>query len=78
MTTLEAMNQVFRRVFDDQTLSISPETTANEVEGWDSLSHINLILAVESRFKVKFSARELIGLKNVGELVAAVEAKLDA
>lgn len=73
MTTLEQLNQVFRRVFDDPSLDVSTETTANDVPGWDSLSHVNLIVVVEQTFKVKFSNKELLALQNVGDLVACVE-----
>ena len=50
--------------------------TANDVEGWDSLSHINLILAVEAKFKVKFTRAELTNMKNVGDMLRTVTAKL--
>lgn len=73
MTTLEQLNQVFQRVFDDPSLAVSAETTANDVPGWDSLSHVNLIVAVEQTFKVKLSSRELLALQNVGDLVACLD-----
>jgi acyl carrier protein len=73
MTTIEQLNQVFRRVFDDASLAVAAETTANDVPGWDSLSHVNLIVAVEQTFKVKFSTKELLALQNVGDLVACID-----
>jgi acyl carrier protein len=76
MTTIENLNEVFRRVFDDEDLLVTPETTANEVDGWDSLTHVNLIIAVESRFKIRFTQKELLTQKNVGDLLKAIDAKL--
>lgn len=72
---MERLNEVFREVFDDDTLQITREMTANDVEGWDSLSHINLIVAVESSFNIRFSQKELLGLKKVGDLLDLVAAK---
>ena len=63
-------------VFDDDTLLISPEMTANDVDGWDSLSHVNLIIAVETKFKIRFTQKELLTFKNVGDLLKATESKL--
>ena len=55
--------------------SVNPETTAKDVEGWDSLSHIRLIVAIERKFNVKFRNAEIEGLKRVGDLVALIEEK---
>ncbi len=76
MTTLEKMNGIFRTVFDNDEITIRPEMTANDVDGWDSLSHVNLILAVEKGFGIRFSEREVLGFRNVGDLVRGVESKL--
>ena len=76
MTTMETLNELFRTVFDDATLQIKPEFTADDVAGWDSLSHINLILAVEARFKLRFTQKELLTLKNIGDLHRTIEEKL--
>jgi acyl carrier protein len=76
MTTMDILNEVFRRVFDDEGLVVTPETTANDVDGWDSLSHVNLVTALEARFKIRFSAKELLTQKNVGDLRAGIDAKL--
>jgi acyl carrier protein len=67
---------IFRDVFDDDELVLAPELTADDVDGWDSLSHLRLMLTVEKTFKVKFTASELGNLKNVGELTALLGAKL--
>lgn len=74
------LQEVFRRVFDDDNLSVNDETNADEIDGWDSIAHINLIIALEKQFAVKFSTSELAGLqshgKNVGSLIALLKGKL--
>ena len=72
----ERLTNVFRDVFDDETLKISDETTANDIEDWDSLSHITLISAVEEEFGYKFQMKDVLGLKNVGEMVTLLENNL--
>jgi len=76
MTTQETLNGIFQEVFDDDTIHIQPHMTANDVEGWDSLSHVNLSLAIETRFKIRFSQKELLTFKNVGDLLKSIEAKI--
>lgn len=76
MTTLEKLNQIFCMVFDDDSIRISPETTANDVDGWDSLSHVNLITTIEAKFNIFFSQKELLKHRNVGDLVANIDRKL--
>ncbi len=76
MTTMEELNGVFRTVFDDEEIQIRRETTANDIAGWDSLSHVNLITAVEARFGIRFNQKELLTMKNVGSLLDLVEAKI--
>lgn len=76
MTTQETLNSIFQEVFDDDTIQIHPRMTANDVEGWDSLSHVNLILAIETRFQIRFSQKELLTFKNVGDLLRSIEAKI--
>ena len=76
MTTLEKLNTIFCEVFDDYDLKIAPEMTANDVDGWDSLSHVNLIVAVETVFKIRFNQKELFTFKNVGDLLGCIESKI--
>ncbi|MBI5686611.1 MAG: acyl carrier protein [Verrucomicrobia bacterium] len=76
MTTIEKLNGIFRTVFDNDEINIQPEMTANDVDGWDSLSHVNLILAIEQGFGIKFNQRELMTFKNVGDLLRSIESKL--
>jgi acyl carrier protein len=73
--TMDRLNEVFRDVFDDPALRISEEMTAKNVNGWDSLNHINLVVAVERAFGIKFTTKEVLTYKNVGEFAAAVERK---
>ncbi len=71
--TLERVQKVFRQVFDNDELIITPETTAEDIEEWDSINHINLVLAVEKEFRVRLSSSGIASLKNVGELIALLE-----
>ena len=67
--------EVFQDVFDDDSIEVTPELTAKDVDGWDSLTHIRLILTVEKAFKIKFSTSEIGKLENVGELVKLIRAR---
>ncbi len=72
----EQLTTIFRKVFNEPNLEIQPETTANDVDAWDSLSHLNMISAVESHFAIKFKLKDLVKLKNVGDLLNIIEVKL--
>lgn len=69
------LTTVFHDVFDDDSIVVTPELTADDVDEWDSLRHIRLVAAVEKRYGLNFSAAEIGRLKNVGQLVALIEAK---
>lgn len=71
----EKLNEVFCDVFEDDDLVITPQLTADEVEDWDSLMHVNLMVAVEKRFGIRFSSGEIARLQNVGELIALIHKK---
>ena len=71
----DGLTEVLRGVFDDEELVARPDMTADDVDGWDSLSNIRFIMSVEKKFGVKFSAAEVGKLKNVGELAALVAGK---
>jgi acyl carrier protein len=73
---LERMQTVMRDIFDEPALVVSPATSAADVEGWDSLSHISLVVAMEKEFGVRFDLRELRSLKNVGEWDELIGRKL--
>ena len=65
----ERLNKVFREVFDDETITLNENTTAGDIDGWDSLTHINVIFAVQEEFDIKLSVKDIIAMKNVGSLV---------
>ncbi len=73
---LEETNQIFRKILNNLSICLTSETTANDVDEWDSLNNIRLITAVEQHFNVKFKLREIMKLKNVGELCLGVHKKL--
>ncbi|WP_173458363.1 acyl carrier protein [Ruminococcus flavefaciens] len=66
------LNEVFRDIFGDPSLSVNENTTSSDIEDWDSLEHINLIAAVENEFGLRFKMREVSGMKNVGEMIAII------
>ena len=75
MTEVEViakLEQVFRDIFDEEELTINNETTAEDIEDWDSLAHINLVVSIEKEFDVKFALGALQALQNVGDMVALV------
>ena len=75
---LQSLTAVFRDVFDDPTLVLREDMTAADVPNWDSLNHIDLIVAVERKFKVKFTTRDIAALKTVGELAELTAKKMSA
>jgi acyl carrier protein len=75
---LAQVNEVFRAVLSDPKLSIRPETTAKDVPEWDSLTHVELVVAIEKRFQIKFTAREVRRFQNVGEMCETIAQKLAA
>ncbi len=74
----EQLTEIFREVFDDDTIVLTPETTAADIRDWDSANHISLIVSIETRLKIKFKTFELESLHNVGHLAELVQAKLNA
>lgn len=72
------LTAIFREVFDDDFITLTPETTAADIRDWDSAAHVNLVVAIETRLKIRFKTFELESLHNVGHLAALVEAKLEA
>jgi acyl carrier protein len=71
------LTDIFRDVFEDQTIVPAPTLSAKDVPEWDSLNHINLIVAIEARFKIKFKTAELESLRDVGQLVDVITKKLN-
>lgn len=72
----EQVQEIFRDIFDNQTLDIKDSTNANDIEEWDSLNQINLVVAFEKEFNVKFKFQELAGLKDVGGMIDLTMQKL--
>jgi acyl carrier protein len=71
----QELTDIFRDLFEDDTLVLSPSTTAADIPDWDSQNHINLIVMAEARFGIRFRTAELDSLRNVGEFVALIQAK---
>ncbi|WP_313084888.1 acyl carrier protein [Pseudomonas sp.] len=81
MTEAEVLQQltpVFRDVFDDDDLVLAPSMTANDIDGWDSQTHVMLTVAAEQRFGIKFRTAELESLRNVGHFAQVIASKLEA
>lgn len=66
------LNEVFQDVFDDESITVTETTTADDIEEWDSLEHINLLAAVEQEFGMKFNMGQVVSMKNVGEMADIV------
>lgn len=75
-TILAELQEIFRDVLDQPDLILTPQSNASTVEDWDSLAHINLVTAVEKRYKIKFALGELQDLKNVGDMAELVLSKV--
>ena len=72
------VQHIFREVFDNPSLEIFDAMQAKDVKGWDSLTHVTLIMAIEEAFAIQFSTREVMGFQNVGEMLACLRSKLPA
>lgn len=70
---LKKVNDIFHDVFEDDSIVVVEETTADDVEDWDSLMHITLISEVESAFGFKFQMKDVVGMKNVGEMIDIIQ-----
>ena len=73
---LEKVNEIFHDVFDDEDIEVVEETTADDIEDWDSLTHITLVSEIESEFGFKFSMKDVLGMKNVGEMLDIIEREI--
>lgn len=73
---LEKVSEVLSEIFDNPGLVIGEETTAADVEGWDSLRHITVIEEIEDAFDIRFSMKEVNGMKNIGEMIDIIEASI--
>ena len=72
----DKLNEVFQDVFDDEDITVNDSTVASDVDGWDSLEHINLIVAVERAFGIKFTMGETTSMKNVGAMADIIQERL--
>jgi acyl carrier protein len=72
---LEEVNEIFKDVLDNDDIKLTPDTTADDIEEWDSLTHIQLIVAIEKHFKIRFKASEITSYKNVGEMCHGIQDK---
>lgn len=69
----ERLNEVFQDVFGDDNITVNDDTTAKDIDGWDSLRHITLLAAIEDEFDIEFSMGQTVKMKNVGEMVDYIE-----
>ena len=73
----QQMNKIFRNVFDDESIELHDETNAEDIEDWDSLEQINLIVAIENEFEMMFDMAEVSDLANVGEMADLIMSKAE-
>ena len=73
---LDELQPIFQDVFDDESLEIFHESSGETIDGWDSLAHINLIVAIEQEFGIRFALGELETLKDVGDMIDLMENKI--
>lgn len=72
---LKRIQAIFQDVLDNEDIELNAETTAEDIEEWDSLSHIQLIVAIEKELKIKFTSMEILSWKNVGEMIECIMLK---
>ena len=76
--TIKQLNEIFIDVLDNKAIRLSPATTARDIAEWDSLSHIQLVVAIEKHFHIRFNSSEIQSWKNVGEMARSIETKTKA
>ncbi len=76
MKTLEELQLIFRDIFDDDEILLKNETTSDDIEDWDSLTHMQLIVAIEQKYNIRFTTAEIKKATNVGEFIQIMEDKL--
>ena len=72
----QRLTEIFQEIFDEDSIEVTPKLSADDVDGWDSLTNVRLILTIEKAFKIKFSTSEIGKLENVGDLVALIQGKV--
>ena len=73
---IKRVEEIFREELEQEDLVLTDETTADDVDGWDSLSHIQLVAAMEEAFSIEFKSREILSWDNVGDLIDSIEKKV--
>jgi acyl carrier protein len=74
---LKTVNDIFIDVLDDENVVLTYETTVNDVEEWDSLNHIQLVVAIEKQFAIRFTSQEIQSWNNVGELIGSISNRIN-
>ena len=77
MDTIEKLNEIFIEQLENPSIKLTGETTADDIEEWDSLSHIQLVVTIEKAFRIRFTSSEIVGFKNVGELARCIDNKVN-
>lgn len=72
---LAKLQEIFQDVLDNEDIMLTPETTADDIEEWDSLAHVQLVVALEKKFQIKFSSKEIMSWANIGEIVECILSK---
>ncbi len=77
LAILGELNAIFTDVLDEENLVLTENSTAAEIESWDSLTHIQLVVSIEKHFKIKFSSQEILQWNNVGEMITSIQKKIN-
>lgn len=77
MNTLEKLNEIFIEELENPAIKLTEATTANDIEEWDSLAHIQLVFTIEKAFNIRFTNQEITSFKSVGELVKSINNKVN-
>ncbi len=75
MNIIEPLTHIFRAVFDDEDITLTREMNADDIDGWDSFAHLNLLMSIEEFFEITISDEEAPGLRNVGDLMDIIKLK---